>query len=47
VIDLPYPNPTGLTKTFSIPASASYKDAKELFVIVDLVGAEVIYRYRR
>jgi hypothetical protein len=47
VIDLPYPNPAGLTKSFSIPVSMSYKDYKELFVIVDVVGAEVIYHYKK
>lgn len=42
-----YPNPAGASKTFAIPISVSYKDAKELFVIADVVSAEVIYHYRR
>ena len=45
-----YPNPTGASKMYAIPVSAGWKDAKtvkELFVIIDVVSAEVIYRYRR
>ena len=45
-VSINYPNPSA-SKTFAIPISASYKDAKELFVIVDVVSAEVIYHYRR
>jgi hypothetical protein len=45
--DLHYPNPASGSKTFKIPISASYKDAKDLFVIVSFVSAEVVYHYRR
>ena len=47
VVDVHYPNPAGASKTFAIPISASYKDVKELWVIADVVSAEVIYHYRR
>jgi hypothetical protein len=50
IVDVHYPNPAGASKTFSIPVSAGWKDAKtvkELIVIIDVVSAEVIYHYRR
>jgi hypothetical protein len=47
VFGVHYPNPAGASKTFAIPIPASYKDAKELIVIADVVSAEVIYHYRR
>ena len=49
-LDVHYPNPTGASKMYAIPVSAGWKDAKtvkELFVVIDVVSAEVIYRYRR
>jgi hypothetical protein len=50
VLDINYPNPAGDSKTYAIPVSAGWKDAKtvkELVVIIDVVGAEVVYHYRR
>ena len=50
IVDVHYPNPAGDSKTFAIPVSAGWKDAKtvkELIVIIDVVSAEVIYHYRR
>jgi hypothetical protein len=46
-LNINYPNPASISKTFTIPISASYKTAKELFIVVGVVSAEVIYHYRR
>ncbi len=40
------PNPAGASRTFAIPISVSYKDVKELWVIADVVSAEVIHHRR-
>jgi hypothetical protein len=45
-LDVHYPNPAGASKSFAIPVSPSSKGLKELFVIVDVVSAEVIFHYR-
>lgn len=46
-LSINYPNPAQASKTFTIPISAGLKDAKELFVVIGVVSAEVIYHYRR
>jgi hypothetical protein len=42
-----YPNPASASKTFTVPLSESYKEFKDLVVIVGFVSAEVTYTYHR
>ncbi len=46
-LNLSYPNPAEISKTYTIPISASLKDATEITITIGLVSAQVIYHYRR
>jgi len=46
-LGITYPNPAKASGTFTIPVSASLKDADEIKIYVGVVSAEVIYHYRR
>jgi hypothetical protein len=46
-LSINYPNPSQAAKTFTIPISASYKDAKDLYIVVGVVSAEITYIYHR
>jgi hypothetical protein len=45
-LNLSYPNPAEISKTFTIPISASLKDANEITITIGVVSAQVIYHYR-
>jgi hypothetical protein len=42
-----YPSPPSATKTYTVPISAGYAGAKDLYVVIQVVSAEITYTYHR
>jgi hypothetical protein len=42
-----YTNPAEASKTFTIPISTSYRDAKDLTITIGVESAEITYHYRK
>jgi hypothetical protein len=46
-LSITYPNPASLSKPYTVPISAGYKDAKEITITIGVVSAQVVYHYKR
>ncbi len=46
-LSINYPSPAQAAKTYSVPISTGYATAKDLYVIVNFVSAEITFTYHR